>query len=178
MPTTELDPKTQRRVEAVATNSRNWLKLDYEMINAALDIEINPEMSPIRIRKAVEMRLQQMTKRERSVIPVVVWSYLDGLDVTGLGQFHQYNPTTPPEGSENRSGWFSVAKQPPDVAYLIPRKSSPEKFMKSLRSKERFRLWEKLNKPNIVHGPDRVIVQCPVLTDLTAAFVERVFESF
>lgn len=160
------------------TANSKFIKLDYEMINAALDIEINPEMSPVRIHRAVESRLQQMTKKERGVIPLVIWACLDQLDSTGLGEFHKYNPSTPPAGSENHTGWLNVQVHGSGSISLIPRKVTSQKLIQALRNKSRFKLWERLNKPKFQFGHDRVIITTPVLRDLSSDFVSKVFADF
>lgn len=172
------DPKFERRLASVASSASSWLRVDYDMVNAALGISINPEMSPLYVRKAVTARLSELPARDRSHIPISIWSLLDAMDVTGNGNFQQFNPTTPSEGAENRSGWFSVRKDPPNTFHITPRKVPPAKFMKSLRDKPRFALWEKTHRPTITRNSEAIMIKCPILTDLTEEYVERVLESF
>jgi hypothetical protein len=176
MPTTT--PQLERRLATISNSAKSWLRMDYDAINLALSCAINPEMGPLHVKRALEARLKEMSVRDRGHIPIMIWSLLDALDVTGSGNFQQYNPVTPSEGSENRSGWFSVRKAPPNVVHITPRKVAPIRFIKSLRAKPRFAAWEARYKPMITRTADELTIRCPILTDLPADFCQQLFEDF
>lgn len=167
----------ERHKAALTQNARNWLQTDFELLNTVLDIELNSEISPIIMLKVIKDRLDHMSKEERKGIPAVVWEYIEALDVLNVG-LRKYNPLTPPVGQENKSGWFSVQFQCPDVFHIVPRNCDPKKLLASLKIKDRFSAWMAAIKPEIQVDADRIYFSSPTFDGLSTKFFKTVIESF
>lgn len=136
-----------QRASALQENAQHWLEIDYESVSAALDIEINTEMSPLVIRRVVEGRLKEMTKAELDEVPTFVWEYLDALDVTGLGNFLQFHPNNK---TATASLPFKVRKMSAETIMLSPNKIEMQTLLKELGSQPRWELWCSTHSPEIV----------------------------
>lgn len=167
----------EQRLKAVRANGRQFLIADYEMVSMALDVEINPELTPPRLIRIIKARLEQMSKRERETVPNLVWSVIDAMDVTNVG-LRKFNPHTPTPGQETQSGWFTIEFQTPDTYLVVPTNAKPAAFLKTLRSKERFKAWEAVHNPKIEVVEDRIAVSCEILRELPTKFVRTLLASF
>lgn len=162
-------------VKLLTNNARNQLRTDYEMINAALDIELNVAMGALSVRRVIESRLITMTKRERAIIPLIIWEFIDALDVTGSG-FGVHNPQSPAAGEETRSEWFTLTVED-ETATIKPRKVAPARFINALKAKERFVAWQSCHGVIMKRGTDVVTLRAKIIAGLDAVFMKRVLDS-
>jgi hypothetical protein len=178
MKTTEPADKAAR-IQTISHNARQYLSLDYEMISVALDIEINTEMSPIRISRVLQARLTQMTKKERSNIPMIVWDYMDALDVMKIG-FTSLNPHSPKQGEENHRSWIVVEKENDDGDSMIVtnKKLTPARFLTALQKKPRFLHWIKAHNAATAAKGNGIVIRTPTLSGLTQRFCQGIVVSW
>lgn len=155
----------------------HFMQLDYALLNLSLDIEVNADMAPDRMRKVIDARLQQMSDRERRALPVPIWECLEAIMPPGVMQ--KFNPNKPPAGQENRGHWFSVSKDAgSSIAMITPKKQAPAEFLRALRTKDRYKTWERVHHVKARASSTVVTLEALILEDLPASYFKTVFESF
>ena len=142
-------PDSESRTAAIRENTKHWLSVDYEAISAALEIEINTEMSPLVITKVVSARLSEMSKTEREDIPSFIWECLGALDVTGLGKFSNHHP----DNARNNLVPFNIRKVSGDTVVLQARGIDVGVFMAELGKQPRWELWCSVHQPKVSFDP-------------------------
>lgn len=141
-----LDDLSGERVASLRENASHWLAIDYEAISAALDIEINTEMSPLVIQRVVEKRLGEMTVGDMEEIPAFVWECLDALDVAGTGNYLRFHPSN--QGRRSNAP-FQIKKLSVDTILLKPRGTTLAVLLRELGTQPRWALWCRTHAPVI-----------------------------
>lgn len=171
LPSGELNDRTA----AIRENAKHWLSVDYEAISAALEIEINTEMSPLVISKVLTGRLSEMSKTEREDIPAFVWECISALDVTGTGNFEQFHPN-----ARTTLLPFTVRKTDAKTVVLQPKGIEVKDMMAELGRQARWERWCRVHRPEVSFDPSQgaPTIQSDEFIPWSEREIETIFSDF
>jgi hypothetical protein len=117
------------------TNARHWLKVDFEIFNACLGIELNEEISPLLAKRVIQKRLEQMTEKERNELPSKLWLYLDGLDITKFNDILKFRPKQKP------TLHFTLRKRSENEVLITPKTGTLKNLCKEIGDTDKWETW-------------------------------------
>jgi hypothetical protein len=157
-------PPAAIRREVIVENARKWLVVDYELVSDALDIEINPEMNPLVVRRLLDNALARMDSEAKMNLPEIVWEFVRSIN--------EIFPDTYQEGGkleiEDMRGSLMVIRPP------IPAPS----FISHIRDSRKWMSWVDANSVRFWQESDNILFESVSFKGVERDFMETVLESF
>jgi hypothetical protein len=160
---TSMPPPIARR-EAIIENARKWLVVDYELVSDALEIEINPEMGPLIVKKLLNNALGRMGTDAKGGLPEIVWEFVESIN--------EVFPDSYQEGSkleiEDMKDSLMVIRPPIPASSFISRIKDSKKWMS----------WVDANSVRFWQESETVLFESNSFKGVDRNFMETVLESF
>jgi len=148
------------RSEAVTENARRWLVIDYEIISDALNVEINPEMNPLVVRRILDAAISRMPSESKRDIPEVVWDFVRSL-----------NEVFPGENSDSKMKVMEIKD-----STIIVSVSTPS-VVSSIKGSQRWMSWIDSNNVTFWQESNNIMFESPNFRGMNTTFAETVLES-
>ena len=159
-------PDSAARSEAVVESAKRWLIIDYEIVSDALDIEINPEMSPLVVRKIIDSALNRMGDEAKRDIPEMVWQFVESIREVF------------PNVSQGEPGRVAL-REIRDSVVVVECSEPASSFLSRIRESQRWMSWIDSNGVRFWQDSNgTVMFESPNFRGLEPAFVQAVIESF
>jgi hypothetical protein len=157
-------PTLSGRREAITENAKQWMVIDYEIVSDALDIEINPEMNPLIIRRLLDTSLERMDPDAKRELPEIVWEFIRSIN--------EVFPDTYREGSK-----LEVEEMRDSIMVVRPPIPAPS-FISHIRDSRRWMSWIDANSVRFWQESERILFESATLKDVDHGFMQVVLDSF
>jgi hypothetical protein len=159
-----LKPTTAIRRETVVENAKKWLVIDYEIVSDALDIEINPEMNPLVVRRLLDSAIERFDHESRKNLPEIVWEFIRSIN--------EVFPDTYQEGSK-----LEVREIRDSIMTVMPPIPAPS-FISVIRDSRKWMSWVDANTIRFWQESDTILFESANLRDVDKGFMQTVLNSF
>lgn len=138
-------PTLEERKKNLSRHTEHWLALDFESISAALDVELNSDLSPLIVRKVIQKRIAEMTSEEKHEIPRFIWEFIDAL-LPKQGKAETVEPVEEKTSDFN----FSVNRVKPSVVDLVLQGGTKAKeFLDQVKDTPNWQSWKEASEVSV-----------------------------
>jgi hypothetical protein len=149
--------------EAIMDNAKKWLVIDYEIVSDALDIEINPEMNPLIIRRLLDSSLERINQELKAKLPEIVWEFVRSIN--------EVFPDTYQEGSK-----LEIREIRDSIMVVVPPIPAPS-FISRVKDSRRWMSWIDSNSVRFWQESETVLFESTSLKGVDQEFMKVVLES-
>jgi len=143
----------------------NLLRIDYEVVNAALGIELNVALPSESIRLILKKRLTEMTRDERSEIPEKVLEIVVSI-----------TREEPKVVRKTKKAVFSSSA--PDAILLAANGTTPDEQLRRIVGSNEWAAWSRDCAAKIFQTEQGIVIQSDVLRNANAEAVTTLLKGF
>lgn len=147
--------------EVLQESAKKWLVVDYEIVSDALGIEINPEMSPLVVRRLLDSSLSKLEDDKKMKLPDLVWEFVKSIN--------EVFPDSTPKRIE-----VECLKD----RTLFVRIPSPASFLVQMRQSQYWMSWIDSNDIRFWGEQQCICFESTNFSGLDSAFLQTVIDSF